>query len=548
MGTVYKAQDQLSGQQVALKSIALTPSLRGSLPPRLGAASMLLTAAAEPSQETVGPESPSAKETLAEVHIEVGNSEGQQAQRLALAQEFRTLAALRHPHIISVLDYGFDAQKAPFFTMELLHDAQPLLAAAAGRPLTEQVTLLAQVAQALSYLHRHGVIHRDLKPGNVLVVNTAEGPCAKVLDFGLAMAKPRAPQLAMEIAGTLAYMAPESVLGEAPSEATDLYALGVMAFELFAGRHPFNLQHAGELVAAILDRAPEVTSLPIPPTLQKLLGQLLEKAPRRRLADGNQLAAELAAAVGLPRLTESTSLRDSFLQAARFIGRQSEFVTLSAALSGVFRNHGGSFLIGGESGSGKTRLLEEVRTQALVRGALVLRGQAVHGAGTAYHMFRGVLRSLSLYADLSELEASVLWALVPDLPQLQGRPIAEAPELEPRAMQERLFAVIGGIIARLDQPTVFLLEDLQWVRAESLALLAYLTQGAHSRPPGAPCVMLTRLDGAAVPAPDSYAHARRPAAPTRSTWMHRPRRYSTRLRSSPPAQTVRWRQTSPRCP
>lgn len=483
MGTVYKTQDLLTGQQVALKSIALTPSLGSSLPPPLGLASTMLTAAAEPSsQQTVGPESPGAQNTLAEIHIELGGSEGQQAQRLALAQEFRTLASLRHPHIISVLDYGFDAHKAPFFTMELLHDAQPLRAAAAGRPLGEQVALLAQVAQALSYLHRHGVIHRDLKPGNVLVVNTAEGRCAKVLDFGLAMAKPRAPQLATEIAGTLAYMAPESVLGETPSEAADLYALGVMAFELFAGQHPFNQQHAGELVAAILDHVPEVTSLPIPPALQQLLGRLLAKDPRRRLADGTQLAAELADAVGLPRLTESASLRDSFLQAARFIGRESEFATLSAALSGVFQNRGGRFLIGGESGAGKTRLLEEVRTQALVRGALVLRGQAVHGAGTAYHMFRGVLRSLSLYVDLSELEASVLWALVPDLPQLLGRPIAEAPELEPRAMQERLFAVVGGIVSRLGQPTVFVLEDLQWVRAESLALLTYLTQGAESRP------------------------------------------------------------------
>jgi serine/threonine protein kinase len=90
--------------------------------------------------------------------------------RLALAREFKTLASLRHPHIISVLDYGFDEQRQPYLIMELLQDAPNLIEAGRDQPLPKQVELLVQLLQALAYLHRRGVIHCDLKPDNVLVI------------------------------------------------------------------------------------------------------------------------------------------------------------------------------------------------------------------------------------------------------------------------------------------------------------------------------------------------------------------------------------------
>ncbi len=129
--------------------------------------------------------------------------------RLTLAREFHLLASLRHPNIISVLDYGFDDDLSPYFTMELLQGAESIMTAAAGRTLEDRLDLIAQTLQALAYLHRRGVIHRDLKPGNVMVV----GGQVKVLDFGVSTLRERRATRRGVIVGTLAYMAPEVLTG-----------------------------------------------------------------------------------------------------------------------------------------------------------------------------------------------------------------------------------------------------------------------------------------------------------------------------------------------
>src|SRR5690242_10653310 len=137
MGTVCRVHDRLTGQDVALKRVRLAPQAAADL----------------------------------------------EADRLALAHEFRTLAGLRHPHIISVFDYGFDAERQPFFTMELLDGAQTILGVGRQQSVDLRVGLLVQAFEALAYLHRRGVLHHDLKPENVLVSNGH----ARLLDFGLSV-------------------------------------------------------------------------------------------------------------------------------------------------------------------------------------------------------------------------------------------------------------------------------------------------------------------------------------------------------------------------
>jgi tetratricopeptide (TPR) repeat protein len=451
MGVVYRAQDRLSGQTIALKRVLI---------------------GGEP-----------------------GSSGDSTDFRMALAQEFKTLATLRHPNIISVLDYGFDAERQPYFTMELLEHAQTILDASRARPVDAQFELLIQVLQALTYLHRRDVIHHDLKPANILVVAGQ----VKVLDFGLAVVREHMDEKDENFTGTLTYTAPEVLKGEPVSAQSDLYAVGVIAYEVIAGRHPF--AGSANLVNDILNTSPDFAPLELEPPLAAVLVRLLAKNPEDRYQTAQEAINAYAEASQKPLELESATIRESFLQAARFVGRQAEMAKLSSALNqiaSVGARHalplpapsapadqkplGSAWLVGGESGVGKSRLLDELRTLALVKGMRVLRGQAVSEGGQPYQAWRDVLRELCLQTDLTRFEASILKTLVPDIAALLNRPVADPPGVESEAIRERLVQVIGGILERQKEPLVIILEDIHWATGESVTLLKRFSANIRTMP------------------------------------------------------------------
>lgn len=432
MGVVYRALDRLTGQVVALKQVVVAPQT--------------LAFAARP------------------------NTKDTDSLLLSLAQEFRLLASLRHPNIISVLDYGFDAQRQPYFTMELLDQPQTILEAGRNQPLAAQVDLLIHTLQALAYLHRRGILHRDLKPDNVLVSQRR----VRVLDFGLSIAREQAT--ALSTSGTLIYLAPEVIEGSAYSEAADLYAVGVLAYEMLLGQHPFATANISTFLDQVLEVEPDLTALasftaPASPlTVGDVLQKLLAKQPAQRYQRADAVIADLCTALGQPPPAESSAIRESFLQAATFVGRAPELTQLIHALEQALQGQGSAWLIGGESGVGKSRLVDELRTRALVTGALVLRGQAVEGAGLPYQLWREPLRRLVLSTALSNGEAGVLKEVVPDIERLLERPVADMPKLTGAAGHERLGLTLVNLLKRQAEPVVLLLEDLQW-STESLLLL-----------------------------------------------------------------------------
>ncbi len=441
MGTVHRAYDRLTGQMVALKQVTI-----------------------DAHRLRFGTEA-----VLADFN-------------LALTREFQYLAGLRHPHIVSVLDYGFDEQHQPYFTMEWLADAQTIIQAGQRRPWQQRLALLAQLLQALIYLHRRGIIHRDLKPANVLCT---PGAGVKVLDFGLSVSSGEGGQPG----GTISYTAPELLQGGTPTPAADLYAVGVMAYELLVGRRPFARHRTATLVSQIVNRLPDLSQIQVGEAalnerLQALVGRLLAKAPADRYRDADAVIAALNEAAGLAFPVETAASRESFLQAAPFVGREVETAVLLQAWNAAQQGQGSAWLIGGESGVGKSRLADEVRIRALVAGALALRGQAVSDSGGLYTMWQSVGRWLALLTDLSDLEASVLKVIVPDMAQLLGRPVPDAPPLELPAAQARLFTVVKEVVGRIagSRPLLLVLEDLQWAHPESMALLAWLTSLAPELP------------------------------------------------------------------
>ena len=436
MGTVYRASDRLTGQTVALKSVLVATEQLMSL-------------------------------------------SGGDDLRLALAQEFRTLASLRHPHIISVLDYGFDADKKPYFTMDLLASPQTILEYGQDKELPEQVDLLVQTLQALDYLHRRGIIHRDLKPENVLVVNGQ----VRVLDFGLASARESIKNTSAEsdISGTIEYIAPEVLQGAPANEASDLYAIGVIAYELFTGNYPFDKDNPTGLVVRIIEEVPDVWSLDINEDLQDILDQLLVKSPTLRFGSAPPVIAALCAAVDKPLSEESIAIRESFLQAAQFVGREPELNKLTSALQDAITGVGSSWLVGGESGIGKSRFLDELRIHALVQGVIVLHGQGIAKDALPNQLWRDALRQLALATELSDIEAAIIKDIVPDIGQLQGRDVPDVPDTDGEAKQQRLTKTIVDIFCRQDRPIILLLEDLQWA-LEQLDTLKQLNQLVTSLP------------------------------------------------------------------
>jgi tetratricopeptide (TPR) repeat protein len=434
MGVVFRARDRLKGDIVALKRMTEPTILQdlaehGTAPTAVG---------------TTG-----------------WKAEGR--RRLALAREFRTLSALRHPNVISVLDYGFATNGEPFFTMELIERPRTLLEAAGGLPYLQRVDLIVQVLRALSYLHRRGVIHRDLKPSNVLVDDRV-----RVLDFGIAIHREEGAR----VSGTLSHMAPEVLQGEPATEAADLYAVGVMSYEMFVGHHPFHGFVGEALRMAVLALEPDLGAIEASPALKTVLGRLLSKDPTERFGGADETIDALIESAGLdtPRHTRAT--RESFLQAASFVDRVEEQRALSGAVARVMSGKGGVWMIEGESGIGKTRLLDEVRTLALVEGAKVVRGQADSDARGAFALWREPLRHLLLGAAIDDAEASTLAALVPDVEVLLGRPVAQTPA-DPQTARAQMLGTIGAIFERQRAPVLLILEDLHWAR-EGLDVLREL--------------------------------------------------------------------------
>jgi serine/threonine protein kinase len=212
-------------------------------------------------------------------------------------------------------------------------------------------------------------LHRDLKPGNILVADSQ----VKLLDFGLSVLREQTADV--EIAGTLPYIAPEILQGGSASEASDLYAVGAIAYELFAGRHPFVNPGSTSLINDILYTAPDFSLLDIDTGLLNVVEKLLAKRIEERYRDAIHVIRALHEATGHAFPIETITLRESFLQSAPFVGRDDTLSDLLKCLDDLVNGKGSAWLIGGESGVGKSRLLNEMRTHILVKGALILNGQ-----------------------------------------------------------------------------------------------------------------------------------------------------------------------------
>lgn len=270
--------------------------------------------------------------------------------RAHLLREAQAAAQLNHPNIVSVYDAGFTAEAdgVPFLVMELV-EGQPLYN---RRPsgLDEVLAVARQICAALDHAHTHGIIHRDLKPENVLI--TPDG-AAKLMDFGLARSAASRTSLEGALVGTVFYLAPEQALGQAIDGRVDLYALGVMLYELTTGQLPFTGDDPLAIIAQHL-HAPVVPArthrADLPPALDTLILNLLAKAPGDRPASASEVGTALAAMT--VELQSPAEPRHNLpLSLSSFVGRERELAQVTHLLS-----TSRLVTLVGAGGCGKTRL------------------------------------------------------------------------------------------------------------------------------------------------------------------------------------------------
>ena len=416
--------------------------------------------------------------------------------RERITREARAMGRLTHQHIVSVYDIGEhtapDGTRQPFLVQELMSggDAEDLLTDAGGPlPLAQTLEIALATARGLEFAHAQGVVHRDLKPGNVWL--TADG-VAKIGDLGLAvtLGETRLTEHGMMV-GTYGYMPPEQALGDEITPQADLYSLGAMLYEFVTGRTPFQGDTPTVVISQHLNTqpvAPSWHSDHCPPDLERLILQLLAKAPADRPASATEVITVLESVdpegVSASHSDSGANPLDRLARGV-FVGRQRELDQLRTAFDGALEGRGSVAMLVGEPGIGKTRTVQELETYARMRGANVYWGRTHESAGMpAYWPWLQVGRAWGAQQDFS-VAATVAAIANPELlrlfPELR-QAIPSLPEPQQRndseAAQFLMFDAYTQFVRAQssDRPWVIVLDDLHWADKPTLQLLQYMAR------------------------------------------------------------------------
>ncbi len=372
-------------------------------------------------------------------------------------------------------------------------------------PVRPALALGRDLLAALEALHDHGIVHRDVKPANIIVREEGDGSGkaagtgfrATLIDLGLSRSDRLDRSLRDEPVGTALYASPEQagLLDHPVDERSDLYSAGVVLFEAVAGRPPFVGRTVGEVLRQHLSaRPPELRGLglTVPRALDEVLSRLLRKDPRDRYRsagaaarDLSEIDAALERGVAEPAIIVGAHDRRGTLAEPAFVGRASELAALDRAVERVRRGEGGLVLLSAESGGGKTRLLDELARRTAHAGAWVLRGQGVDQAGRRpFQVLAGVAGDLIAAASADPEVAEAVRRRTGDAAEAACNALPELSEV----LAARADTVLGpeahgelrslqGLSALLDalgseaRPAVVLLDDCQWADEPTLKLL-----------------------------------------------------------------------------
>ncbi len=262
MGVVYRAEDSALGRTVAIKTIALT-----------------------------------------------GTAQERDLHEARFLQEARAAGSVSHPTIITIYDVGREGDTA-FMAMELLEgvELKQLIQGGSLRP-SQAIAIVAAVADGLTFAHERGVIHRDIKPGNIMVLDDGR---VKLMDFGIArLLAPTVKTQTGMMLGSPQYMSPEQISGQGMDHRSDIFSLGLVLYELLTGAKPFRGDDVSQLLFAVANmpaRPPSQLNPLLPPVVDYIVARALKKKPEERYATGTELAADLRSALAEVEAAERSTL------------------------------------------------------------------------------------------------------------------------------------------------------------------------------------------------------------------------------------------------
>jgi DNA-binding CsgD family transcriptional regulator len=417
-----------------------------------------------------------------------------ESARARVTREAQVMGRLGdHPNILPIHDLGVAGEQL-YLILPLMSggDLEEAMEKVPGRrlPVSQVLEIAGSVCRGLDFAHSRGVVHRDLKPGNIWL--TADGT-AKIGDFGLALASDdsRITQGGMML-GSVAYMPPEQALGGEITHKADLYSLGAVLYELLTGRPPFMGDGSVTIIGQHINTppvAPTWHNSLCPRSLEALILRLLAKNP----ADRPESAAEVLIALEIidpegeslesGQSLESGGVLDS-LAGGIFVGRYRELSELKASLEDALSGMGRLIMLVGEPGIGKTRTAQELATYARLRGAQILWGRCHEQRGMPpYWPWVQAIRSYVRDHNAARLRSEMgtgavdIAEIVTDVRErLTG--LKPPPPLEPDQARFRLFDSVTSFLkaAAQRQPLVIILDNLHWADNASLLLLEFLSQ------------------------------------------------------------------------
>jgi diguanylate cyclase (GGDEF)-like protein len=427
-------------------------------------------------------------------------SSGSEQELAAFRREAALLASVNHANLTAIHEVG-TVDGRPYLVMDLVDGASLASALAAGALTPDRVIRLARdVAGPLAALHRRGIVHRDVKPDNLMVLPSGT---ARLIDFSLA-GRETSHQSGPTV-GTLAYASPEQsgMLRRSVDQRSDLYSLGVVLFECLTGVPPFTATDVADLlrmhaVTAPPDLAQLVPSAP--PGLATIVATLLAKDPDDRYQTGDQLAADLDLLIADPDAAVRVaggSAGSGGRTTTAMIGRVRELRQLAAQWTTTRAGTGCTAVIRGAGGGGKSRLAAELADRVAAAGGLVLHGKSSADDSVPLAPLRDALdaylrrvdklpaedreRQLSWIRTAAAPAAGMLEDLLPMLAELLGSP----PVMDGTAGPDQFTLAMARFLVSLARQSgglLLWLDDLQWLDHGTHRVLRQLAEQLADAP------------------------------------------------------------------